>query len=271
MTVEWAVPVLKEAVKNRHIVLNGWHRMVAFFLGPQSSIAVVGQGGIGKSVLVDHITGKAFKPNYKLPPKSRKIEKGLTKSQENRLALTVAPGQGGPQVDAFNKVFSTKGKTVDGIIFVAGNGLVSLRQEASIERYIKENNYDLDTFRREQLKDELDYLKQITNQVRMAQSRERKPRWLMVAVTKVDLYHSDLPAAEKYYSPHGDSQFSRALNKLKALVGADNFEWDSAPVCSALEDFVWGEETLKSDIDDIHRDHYLAQMIQRIGEMCQAQ
>jgi len=68
--------------------------------------------------------------------------------------------------------------------------------------------------------------------------------------------------------PHGNSAFTAVLNGLTSSLGTDNFEWDALPVCSALEDFSWGNEITKSGLDEQARDRYLSQMISKLGDLC---
>jgi hypothetical protein len=265
--VKWALPVAKELYKNRHQIMSGWEVLLTKFLGPKSSVAFVGPGGIGKSVMLDHITGSALKPNYKPPAQSRRAEMGKAKAEGNRLAIVVAPGQGGPQLDSFENIFDEK-KGVDGIVFVAGSGLVSLRHQEAIQQSIVSGFDTIQKWKLRNLEAELIYLNDVARYIRASIKRSRKPKWMLVAATKADLLIDDLASVEKYYSPHGSSAFTSVMNELVEAVGTDNFEWDALPVCSALDNFSWGEEILQSKLDSDARDHFLAQLVARIGEMC---
>lgn len=264
---KWALPASKEMYKNRHQIMSGWERMIATIFGPKTSVAFVGPGGIGKTVLLDHITGSAFKPSYKAPGQSRSQEVGKAKTEGNRLAIVVAPGQGGPQVDSFADIFHEK-KAVDGVVFVAGSGLVSLRREDAIQQNISTGFDTIEKWKARNIQAELSYLKDVAAHIRVSNKKSRNPKWMLVAATKADLLFDNLQDVEKYYSPHGDSEFSKTLNDLVAVLGTDNFEWDAMPVCSALDEFSWGSETIQSKVGEDARDHYLSQMVAKLGEMC---
>lgn len=265
--IKWALPVSRDLYKNRHEVMSGWEKFVARLLGPKSSIAFVGPGGIGKTVLLDHITGAANKVDYKHPGQSRRQEKGKAKADGNRMAIVVAPGQGGPRVDSFDEIFDEK-KGVDGLVFVAGSGLVSLRNSEAIQQNIKTGLDTVEKWRGVNLAAELEDLKEVAAHIRASSKKSRKPKWMLVVATKADLLFENLTEIEQYYSPHGGSEFASVLNELMDNLGKDNFEWDALPACSALEDFHWGDQVVKSALDSDARDHYLAQMVSKLGELC---
>lgn len=264
---KWALPASKELYSNRNQIMSGWETFLTKILGPKSSVAFVGPGGIGKTVLLDHLTGAAFKSNYKIPGQSRRQESGKTKADGNRIAIVVAPGQGGPQVDSFSNIFDGK-KGVDGIVFVAGNGLVSLRRNDAIQQNIQAGLDSVEKWRAKNQEAELKYLREVAANIRASNNKSGKPKWMLVAATKADLLFDDLPNIERYYSPHCDSEFSKVLDDLVVALGTDNFDWEAVPVCSALDDFSWGNEVMQSRLDEAARDHYLSQFVDKLGEMC---
>ena len=264
---KWVLPATKELYKNRHDIMSGWEAFIAKLVGPKSSVAFVGPGGVGKTALFDHITGSAYKSGYKTPGRSRSQEKGKARVGGNQVAIVVAPGQGGPQLDSFEDIFGPN-KNVDGIVFVASNGLVTLRRDDAIQQNIKAGLDTIEKWRDSNLKSELKYLKEVASKIRSSNFATRKPKWMLVAATKVDLLPDQINKIEEYYSPHGDSEFSRTLNEIVSAIGTDNFEWDAVPVCSALDNFVWGEQHIPSQLDEEARDHYLSYMVDTLGRMC---
>lgn len=264
---KWVLPASKELYKNRHEIMSSWDKIISKIFGAKTSVAFVGPGGIGKTVLLDHITGKAYEPEYKAPGQSRRQESGKAKAEENRLAIIVSPGQGGPQIDSFSKIFHEE-RAVDGVVFVAGNGLVTLRRDDAVRQNIASGFDTICKWKLKNIQAELEYLKEVAAHIRNSSKKSRKPKWMIVAVTKLDLLFDNLSDVEEYYSPHGTSEFSEILNNLVVALGTDNFEWDAMPVCSALDDFSWGDEVVSSQLGEKERDHYLSQMVEKLGEMC---
>ena len=265
--VDWVLPTAKALYKSRHDIMSAGETFIAKLLGPKNSVAFVGPGGVGKTVLWDHITGAAYKPDYKKPGKSSRQEKGKAKVGDNQLAIVVAPGQGGPQVDSFEKIFDPK-KGVDGIVFVAGNGLTTLHENEIIKHYIQEGFDTIEKWRDLNRKSELQSLKEVASNIRKSNNKAKKPKWMLVAATKVDLLPGQIEQIKEYYSPYGTSEFSQTLNELVLALGKDNFECDAIPVCSALDNFVWGTEHIPSQLNEADRDHYLSQMVDTLGRMC---
>lgn len=267
MAIEWLLPVAKDLYEYRNEVFSTWDAFVSKVFGPKSSIAFVGPGGVGKTILLDHIVGNTKKSGYVKPPQSRRSETGKAKASGNRLALLVAPGQGGPKMDSFSEIFSEE-NAVDGVVFVAGNGLINLRSEEAKSVQIKQGRDSIEKWREVNLREELNYLRDVVVNIRSSNKKSRKPSWMLVCVTKADLLFSEIRDVEMYYSPHGDSEFTALMKDLVVATGQDNFEWDALPVCSVLEDFSWGEEVLSTQLDGAARDHYLAQMVDKLGELC---
>ena len=170
-------------------------------------------------------------------------------------------------MDAFNEVFGGR-NPVDGVVFVAGSGLITLRDEQAKQMNIKRGYATIDEWRELNCEGELEYLRDLRTTIEASHAESRRPRWLLVASTKADLYYREIEKVRAYYSPYGDSDFTNILNKLEVKVGRNNFEWDALPVCSMLEDFHWGEEVIPSQLDTDRRDKYLVQMRRRLGELC---
>jgi hypothetical protein len=140
-------------------------------------------------------------------------------------------------------------KPVDGIVFVAGGGLITLREALARETSISKGYDTIHRWQELSLAAELDDLAQICASIRQTKRVSRNPKWLLVATTKIDLLYDQIGAVKDYYSPNGSSAFSKLLNDLKEDVGRDNFEWDAVPVCSHLENFQWGNEILPTQLD----------------------
>src|SRR5664279_251607 len=62
--------------------------------------------------------------------------------------------------------------------------------------------------------------------------RRHKPIWLIVAVTKTDLYPDDIAEAVHYYSPGSGSAFGAKVDALRAIAGGAKLSTDVLPVSS---------------------------------------
>ncbi|MGF1463371.1 MAG: GTPase domain-containing protein [Maricaulaceae bacterium] len=269
MPSEWALPALKAAYENREAISAGWRKVLDRLRGPQNRIAFVGPGGVGKTVLLDHLTGRAFAKGYEPPGTSRKAERGAARAAGNRLAITVAPGQYGQKIDAFNDAFAPE-RPVDGVVFVTAHGFTTVLDQTAMKSNIEEGYDSIEKWRGLQFREDRQYLELVLNLMASAHRKSGKPQWMLVAVSKCDLFQSEIEAAEKYYSPYFHSPFSDILRKFRNDVGRNYFEWNAAPVCAWLEAFEWGQERVAPGLDLAARNHYLAKMTQRMGELCRA-
>ena len=267
MSASWLLPGVKTLYNNRQEVFNTWDRMVARVLGPKSRVAFVGPQGIGKTVLLDALVGRTLQDDYHLPHRSNRLEVGKAKSDGNRMGIVVAPGQGRPEQYAFDEIFNGK-KTVDGVVFVAGAGFATLRDKTARAINVEKGITTIQQWRELQYAAELEYLQKVATRIEQSQQQAQMPKWLLIAATKIDLFYDDIAIAQQYYSPDGDSEFSKILNGLVNRVGSNNLTWDAVPVSSWLENFTWNNETQKSQLDADARNHYVASFVKKLGDMC---
>jgi GTPase SAR1 family protein len=254
----WILPALKEAYKGRDDAKDAWSKVFG-----KRRIVFTGLSGAGKTVLLDFLTGKGFKQGYQPPKPSQSLEKGKLsadlKKDKPKMALSVVPGQDDfPRLQSLDEIFLGK-KGVDGVIHVVSNGFIEERSSEARNVLIKERNLQtVEDLRQYQLKRELQDLHETCEIVRKSIHKHQKPKWFLVAVTKVDLFYDKLDEARAYYSPNGKSKFARRLKELQIQVGTDNFRWKAVPVCAWLKDFQWNGETRKSVLKVDERDHFIA-------------
>jgi hypothetical protein len=263
----WLLPAAKGLWNHRSELRKSWANIASFIARSKAAIACTGLPGSGKSVLCDHLSGKAFTLNYRPPNRSTKVERGKMRAGGDKLIISVIPGQASPQRhQALDNLFHDK--PVDGVIHVVSNGFIELR-EASAKKVLvgSPGLTDVAAFRDHQMKEELADLDQTCEVVRQAYNRSRKPSWMLVAVAKIDLYYPSLIQAESYYSQHESSNFSDRINELTRQVGSDHFTWSALPVCAWLDDFVWGDTTVPSNLKPHQRDHYLVAFAKALEEL----
>ncbi len=95
-----------------------------------------------------------------------------------------------------------------------------------------------------------------------------KPNWMIVALTKADLYYDSLQQDLLTYCPDYQSEFSDKLNDLRNSVGKDNFRWETVPVCSWLENFAWNDQVVNSKLKQDDRDRLVMELVDRIKSYC---
>lgn len=265
----WLVPAVKEAYKSREQIAGTWERIVTQIRGKKIEIAVTGLSGAGKTVLLQHLTGEAFHRGYNPPGRSRSSETGHMPAKGFRIGLNTIPGQGShPRLTAIAKIFETK-RPVDGVIHVVSNGYVSER-EATAREVLSEDLHitSIEKLRQHFLEEELRDLDETLGLIRKSLKKSHKPTWLIVAVAKSDLFYDQIAGAERYYSPSGDSAFTKKMGQFLQKVGSDNFGWEAIPIAAWLEDFNWNEESLPSQLRPDQRDHLIGQFAEILEKNC---
>lgn len=266
--ISWGVPrILKTVYENRSEIIKCWKSVEEYLSRKKGrSIAFTGLSGIGKTVLFDYLTGAAYKPGYTPPHPSGSAEAAVrTFEGGKRLRITVVPGDDSrPRLETLDSLFA-KRKAVIGVVHVVANGFVDVYQNVSRETLINDRKLStIEKFTKFQRKEEIKDLDKTLEMIRRSMRENRRPTWMMIAVTKIDLYADELDEAERYYSPHSQSSFSDRMKELQSQVGSDNFRWETVPVCSWLENFDWNGETRASTIETEERDAYLAQFAGKI-------
>lgn len=262
----WLLP--REAYKRREEIKSAWDRLITLFQGRRSRIAFTGTAGTGKTVLFDHLALRASL-GYHPPQRSEKKESGKLVKAGQRIAVSVVPGQhSAPRHEAVDDLFGGK-HSVDGVVHVTCFGYVDLRERVAKDTIISQGLTSIPLYREQMMKDELTDLEHTCEDIRRSIRRNGRPKWMIVAVTKADLFSNNLEEAEQYYSPHGKGPFVDRLNLLQRQVGTDRFRWTALPVCSWLEDFIWNGETQKTNISVAQRDHLLATLVETMGNYCE--
>jgi len=253
------IPIAGQAMRNREEITGVWDRLVNQLLGKRSQLVETGMPGSGKSVLLDHLTGKGLDPAYQPPTTSAQVERDTLKRTGQRLALAVLPGQSTPsRLQGINDLFLDK-RRVRGVLHVVSFGYTETRSEFAVEAM---RDQDLESLREIRLAEELEDLRDTCQMIRSHWNRRHEPIWLIVAANKVDLY-SDTPsleAAHARYAEEGDSEFTAAIRELETRIGADNFGWHAMPVCSWPENFRWADETVESRLDISQRNELLSRL-----------
>src|SRR4051812_36762858 len=109
----WTIPtaVGVQAYKHREEILSIWKRVSRYLRGEKAIIAVTGMPGTGKTVLLDHLTGRA-KEDYRPPGKSLRVESRLRRTKgmhRLRILFEVIPGQETPiRIQGLDDLFNAK-------------------------------------------------------------------------------------------------------------------------------------------------------------------
>ena len=267
----WSIPTLASAAyENREEIQKTWAKVTRILLGKKSQLAITGMPGVGKSVLVDHFTGKAYARGYN-PPAHRSIdlERTKIKGSSARMILSVIPGQESPERhESLDAVFESK-RRVDGIIHVVCNGYTTLRDPAARSFLIKQG-INVEKFRQQQLADEIKDFTTTADSIRRSFRRNKSRPWLIVAVDKFDLFANDddrTLAYARYAAPGGE--FYEQVDSLRSQVGTDNLISEVAPVSAWLEDFVWGDESTPSTLTVSQRDALIGGLLKMIEDRCE--
>jgi hypothetical protein len=199
----------------------------------------------------------------------------MIKIQDKNIEFIIVPGQEqSPRLEALREL---EKNPPDGIIHVFANGYANIRNTTVQASLIEQGIDTIEKIRKRNLDLEIDDLKRTCNLIESIHSKYKKPQWILVAATKVDLYADadSLRAAEKQYkyndsnNSDDNSLFVNTLNNLVRKIGDQNIRWEAFHVCSRLEAFEWnGERHMLTIVDENQRDRLLYDFINFMTNYC---
>jgi hypothetical protein len=188
------------------------------------TVAVTGMTGVGKTQLADRLTRRTS-GNGVADVGSAVMERRTRRSPRLQgFRFLVVPGENAAtRLGALDEVFHDE--PVDGVIHVVANGYATPRRAAG-------TTGKATATREEQLAAELEDWAITSHRIAAMAVRRDKPVWLVIAVTKSDLYADELDDVVHYYSPGSGSPFGDKLDELRALAGGAKLSVDVLPVSS---------------------------------------
>lgn len=188
------------------------------------TVAVTGVTGVGKTRLVDRLSRRAGAESGQ-DVGSAVMERRTRRNAKLRgYRFRVVPGENAAtRLGALDEVFHDE--PVDGVLHVVANGYATPRRTGGTSGAALAS-------REEQLAAELEDWAITAHRIASMAVRRDRPTWLVVAVTKADLFADDIEAAVHYYSPGSGSPFGDKLDELRALAGGAKLSIDVLPVCA---------------------------------------
>jgi hypothetical protein len=187
-------------------------------------VAVTGMTGVGKTQLVDRLTRRTSADGVG-EVGSAVMERRTRRSRRlHGFRFLVVPGDNAAtRLGALDEVFHDE--PVDGVIHVVANGYATPRRTAG-------TTGTATAAREEQLAAELEDWTITSHRIASMAVRRDKPIWLVIAVTKTDLYPDEVDEVVRYYSPGSGSPFGDKVDALRALAGGAKLSIDVLPVSS---------------------------------------
>jgi hypothetical protein len=187
------------------------------------TVAVTGMTGVGKTQLADRLARRTSAGVAEVG--SAVMERRTRRSARlHGFRFLVVPGDNAAtRLGALDEVFHDE--PVDGVIHVVANGYATPRRTAG-------TTGTATATREEQLAAELEDWAITSHRIASMAVRRDKPVWLVIAVTKTDLYADDLDEVVHYYSPGSGSPFGDKVDALRALAGGAKLSVDVLPVSS---------------------------------------
>lgn len=191
------------------------------------TVAVTGMTGVGKTRLADRLSRRASAQSAETDQDvgSAVLERRTRRNAKLRgYRFRVVPGENAAtRLGALDEVFHDE--PVDGVLHVVANGYATPRRTGGTSGSALAS-------REEQLAAELEDWAITAHRIASMAVRRERPTWLVVAVTKADLFADDIDAAVRYYSPGSGSPFGDKLDELRALAGGAKLSIDVLPVCA---------------------------------------
>ncbi len=203
---------------------SGGQHGLRLFRERYPTVAVTGMSGVGKTVLVDRLCHRDSAQGPVEAGSAVMERRTRTSGRFKGFRFRVVPGDNAAtRLTALDEVFHDE--PVDGVLHVVANGYATGRHLAGVPGRVEAD-------RPQQLARELeDWIITAHRLASMAVRRDRHT-WLVIAVTKVDLYPHGIEAAVRSYSPGSGTAFGDQVDQLQRLAGAAKLAIDVVPVCA---------------------------------------
>ncbi len=180
--------------------------------------------GVGKTRLADRLSRRATHAataEVGSAVMERRTRRG---SRLRGFRFLVVPGDNAAtRLGALDEVFHDE--PVDGVVHVVAWGHATPRRTAG-------TTGPGSATREELLAAELEDWTITAHRIASMAVRRDRPVWLVVAVTKTDLFPDRVDEALAHYSPGSGTPFGDRLDELRALAGGARLSVDVLPVCS---------------------------------------
>ncbi|WP_148573629.1 GTPase domain-containing protein [Nocardioides caldifontis] len=187
-------------------------------------VAVTGMTGVGKSQLVDRLTRRSSSGGVAEVGSAVMERRTRRSARLQGFRFRVVPGDNAAtRLGALDEVFHDE--PVDGVVHVVANGYATPRRPAGTTGTAVATRED-------QLAAELEDWTITSHRIASMAVRRDKPIWLVIAVTKADLYPDEVDEAVAYYSPGSGTPFGDKVDALRALAGGAKLSIDVLPVSS---------------------------------------
>lgn len=255
------------AYKYRHKIQEYWTKALVQLGKGSADVIVTGRGGAGKSVLASHYHGEANNLDWQLPATSNDVEVKPIAIGDWTKIVSVIPGQDtAERTQAIDEVFN-KNEALEGIIHVVDWGYTAVRDETVRKVMMTTKGIDtIQKLRDHNLQLELQDFKDLLVDVKRSIRKKKGPKWIVIAVNKVDLYESTIDDAKNYYHPECGGPFSLLIDELYSVIGKDNIKVICVPVCAQPESFEWNGQKVCSEIDSVTKQrNYLRMFVDQLA------
>jgi len=248
------------AYRQRRFLQKWWKRLLISVNLGKTNILVTGQPSTGKSVLTATLYSESSNIDYMLPGTSTTVEtKAITLGDWTKV-VRVVPGQVSAERDrGIHDAFDSD--ELQGILHVVDWGYTKPRDLAIQARLIEQGIDSIQNLRDYYLKLEIKELEYVCSRIREAHSINKGPKWLIIAINKVDLFRDRLNAAESYYNIINANAFTTVVNDMLKHVGQNNLKVMTVPVCAWEDDFEWNEIVIKTNLGGTQYKHELLRNI----------
>lgn len=238
------------AYKYRHLIQQYWVKAQIFAKFGKTNVVVTGTAGAGKSVFISKLHGELNERDWAEPDASTSVETKPIAFDAWTKVVTVIPGQdSSDKQHGIDEAFNSHDE-LEGVIHVVDWGHTTIRSSVAKQKMYDQGITTLESYREHNLKIELDEFKQICALINTAITNKRGPKWIVIAVNKIDLFFDSVELAKKYYHPDGDSEFSLTFRKLLSQIGENNLKIAVLPVCSFRVNLDWFGNVVYSNLNN---------------------